>query len=617
MYQHDRDPSYLGTVASVAGSFVSVRLAPSVASGLSIIDGQTYRLGQVGSFVRIPQGYQDLFAIVFEVGADATPNNRYLNSEDTGRWMKIQLVGESTSHVFERGVSQYPNVGDPVHIMTEDSVKKIYDLSEIGYVTIGRLSSAESIPAKLALDPLVSRHSAVVGSTGAGKSTTVASLIRSIISPYQGGTTYTNARILLLDIHGEYSSAFKDVATVFSIDPQHDEEKLQIPYWALNFEDLADILVGQRNEITDLALSEKIVNLKNESQKYLTYSIVDSHSITVDTPLPFSLKRLWYELINDELKTFSDKNQEELTNHTSGDPSMLVPPKYAPHGIGSQAPFKNRNARGIIRQLNTLRTRLLDRRYDFLLRPGSWEPKLSGEVESDLDVLLSAWVGGSKPLTILDLSSVPSIVLEKLIGSILKIVYQCMFWAREKSGGAIDRPLLLVLEEAHRYLYRESEGLASKTVQDIIKEGRKYGVGAMIVSQRPSDVNETILSQCGTFFALRLSNPTDRKLISGTLPDTLTSLLNLLPVLRVGEAIITGEGAKLPMRCQVSAPPKQHSPVTSDPEVSHSWISRRFDEGYSRIVASWRSQDSKIKPNSLDFKLHPMYSQESGNSGEN
>lgn len=445
-----RNPTYLGTVASVTGSSVSVKLASSVSSELSFIDGKTYSIGQVGSFVHIPQGYQDLFAVVSEVGANAAPTEVIPDSEDTGRWMKIQLVGESIGNVFERGVSQYPNVGDPVHITTDNSVKKIYNLSDIGNVTVGRLSSAESIPAKLALDPLVTRHSAVVGSTGAGKSTTVASLIRSIISPYQTGATYSNARILLLDIHGEYSVAFKDIATVFSVDPQQGEKKLQIPYWALNFDDLVDILIGQTSESANVAFGEKIIELKNQSQNYLSSASVDPHSISVDTPLPFSLKRLWYELIDNELKTFYDKKQEELANHTDGDAYSLKSPSYEPPGPGPQAPFKSRLAKGIIRPLTILKARLLDRRYDFLLHPGKWEPDLNGKVDFDLDLLLSSWLGGSKPLTILDLSGIPSAVLEKLVGSILTIVYQCMFWAREKSGGTTDRPLLIVLEEAHR-----------------------------------------------------------------------------------------------------------------------------------------------------------------------
>ena len=181
-------------------------------------------------------------------------------------------------------------------------------------------------------------------------------------------------------------------------------------------------------------------------------------------------------------------------------------------------------------------------------------------------------------------------MLERLIGSILKVVYESLFWSREKSEGGIDRPLLIVMEEAHRYLSSGSDGLASETVQRIAKEGRKYGVGAMVISQRPSEIDETILSQCGTFFALRLANPADRERVRGTLPDGLIGLLDVLPVLRTGEAIIMGEAAKLPMRCRITLPPADRQPQSTDPEVSSQWSLSRKPEGYERVIASWRAQ---------------------------
>ena len=158
-----RDPTFLGAVAYVSGSSVSVHLAQSVASGLSIIEGRAYRIGQVGSFVRIPQGYQDLFGVVSKIGEKAVPTATEESKADTGRWMEIQLVGESIGGVFERGISQYPNVGDSVHVTTESRLARIYGVDDFGHVAIGSLSSAESIPAKLALDELVTRHSAVLG----------------------------------------------------------------------------------------------------------------------------------------------------------------------------------------------------------------------------------------------------------------------------------------------------------------------------------------------------------------------------------------------------------------------------------------------------------------------
>lgn len=584
-----RDPTFLGKIAAVSGSALNVYLAQSVASGLSIIDGQTYRVGQVGSFVRVPQGYQDLFGVVSEVGASAIPD-RVEFSDETGRWMKVELVGEVVGGVFERGVSQYPNIGDSVHLAVEEHIRNIYDIRGRGHVTIGTISSAESISAKIALDELVTRHSAVLGSTGSGKSTTIASLLRAITADSDRGQVYPSARVLMLDIHGEYSEPLADVAQVFSVEPQYGEERLFIPFWALDIDDLLDFLAGGLEGTRETAFTDKIFDLKLESWRHQRFPGVDPVSITVDTPLPFSLKTLWYDLIDFEIATFEGPDRDQSTRQEPGDADSLTPPRYKPHAMGAAGPFLNQHAIGIQRPLNLLRSRLLDRRYDFLLHPGPWEPDLSGATRNDLDELLRGWLGGPNPITILDLSGVPSAVLERLVGSILKIVYESLFWSREKTEGGIERPLLVVMEEAHRYLSETSGALASEIVQRIAKEGRKYGVGAMVISQRPSEVNETILSQCGTFFALRLSNPTDRARVQGTLPDGLVSLLDVLPILRTGEAIVTGEAAKLPMRCRVTLPAKEYRPRSEDPQVSKTWRLQRREESYQRVMVSWRAQ---------------------------
>lgn len=597
-----RDPTFLGAVASVSGSSVSVHLAQSIASGLSIIEGRTYRIGQVGSFVRIPQGYQELYGVVAEVGASAVPVETGFSEKETGRWMQIQLVGEATGGVFERGISQYPNIGDGVHITTESSLARIYGANDFGHIVIGTLSSAESIPAKVSLNELVTRHSAILGSTGSGKSTTIASLLRSICASSEGSDGYASSRILMLDIHGEYSEALADIASVYSVDPRPGEQELCIPYWALNSSDLLDFLTGGIDGVRETAFTDKIFELKMNAHSKHKFAGVEQSSITIDTPLPFSLKQLWYDLIDVEMTTFEGPARDQPAKVNDGDAEQLVAPKYKPHAMGTQGPFLNTQAPGVRRQLNLLRSKLLDRRYDFLLHPGRWEPDASGGVNNDLDSLLEGWLGSVKPITILDLSGVPSAVLELLVGSILKITYDALFWSREKSEGGIERPLLVVMEEAHRYLSSEKNTLALETVQKIAKEGRKYGVGAMVISQRPSEVNETILSQCGTFFALRLSNPADRARVKGVLPDGLVSLLDVLPVLRTGEAIVMGEAAKLPMRCRVTLPLEEHRPKSSDPKVALQWAQNRKPEGYDRVVASWRAQKPRAVVNDPKIK---------------
>lgn len=582
-----KDPTFLGLVTSVSGPTVTVSLAESLASGIALIEGHMYRVAQVGGFVRIPQGYQDLFGIVSEVGASADAN-----SAGGGRWMRVELAGEALGLSFERGLSQLPSINDAVHIVTEADLKRIYGSEGPDQIAIGTLSSSESINVKLSLDALVTRHSAVLGSTGSGKSTTVASLLRSIVRPNQAGGAPA-ARVLLLDLHGEYTHALADFARVYSATPQPGERALYVPYWALQAKDLLDFIAGGPAEKQEIALSDKIQEMKAAVLSTTTFPGLDPQSLTVDSPVPFSLKQCWYDLIDFETRTLNGPQRDQPALETAGNAETLTPPKYTPAALGSAGPFLNQQVRGIRRELNLMRSRLLDHRFDFILHPGPWEPSLNGTVQCDLDKLLDDWLGHEKPVTILDLSGVPSSVLTTLVGSILKIVYEALYWSREKTEGGIHRPLLVVMEEAHRYLSGtkgNSSSPAADVVKRIAKEGRKYGVGAMVVSQRPAEVDETILSQCGTILALRLSNPDDRARVKGALPDNLGGLVDLLPVLRTGEAIVAGEATRLPVRCRVTLPSPEHRPKSSDPKVSEAWAVKRVAEGYDRVVASWRAQ---------------------------
>ncbi|KZK94443.1 MULTISPECIES: ATP-binding protein [unclassified Pseudovibrio] len=306
--------------------------------------------------------------------------------------------GGSFGGVFERGISQYPNIGDAVHLTTEHDLERIYKPAKVGQISIGSLSSAENIPAKISLNELVTRHSAILGSTGSGKSTSVASLLRSIAEGEPYGL-YLNARIVLLDIHGEYSKALFDIARVFSVDPRLGEQQLNIPFWALEFSHLMEFLLGGVNDAQEIPFIEKVLELKTASFDREKYAGIARASITVDTPIPFSLAQLWYDLIDEEVKTVTGQARDEPALEAAGNPNDLTLPRYTPHAIGAKGPYINPRARGVRRQLDTLRSRLLDRRYDFLLHPSGWEPSLAGKTERDLDALLAGWLGTDKPIT--------------------------------------------------------------------------------------------------------------------------------------------------------------------------------------------------------------------------
>jgi uncharacterized protein len=587
-------PTLLGYVGAVTGAAISVRLSPGVASGISIIGGKSYRVGQVGSFVRIPQGYQNLYGIVAEVGASATPAALRDASGIGERWMTIQLVGEIVGSSFERGISQHPNVNDEVHLVTEEDLARIYGSDAEGQVAIGRLANAEGIPVRIDLDKLITRHSAVLGSTGAGKSTAVASLLRSICTNSSGGKGFPSARVLLLDIHGEYARALRSVSAVFRVTPGIGERPLHIPFWALEPSDLLNFLMGKLEDKPLTQILDRIFEYKTKRVENSAILGVDLSSMTIDSPVPFSLKKLWFELLEPEVKTWDDKERSIPALVEAGDANTLKPPRYKLHSTTNTAPYMNTvGLLGIRRPLDQMRSRLLDRQYEFLLHPGPWEPDLDGQTNQDLPDLLAEWLGHRRPVTILDLSGIPSVVLIRLIGAILRIIYEGLFWGRDKSEGGIRRPILIVMEEAHRYLSKETDGSARTMVQRIVKEGRKFGIGAMIVSQRPSEVDDTILSQCGTFVALRLSNDTDRNKVKAALPDSLAGVIDTLPVLRTGEAIVTGEAARLPIRCRIALPPEEFRPNSEDPDVAKNWEMGRIHESYDRLVASWRSQNPR------------------------
>jgi uncharacterized protein len=381
-------PTLLGYVGAVTGAAISVRLSAGVASGISIIGGKSYRVGQVGSFVRIPQGYQSLYGIVAEVGASATPTALRELGDTSERWMTIQLVGEIVGLSFERGISQHPNVHDEVHLVTEEDLARIYGSSDEGQVLIGRLANAERIPVRIDLDKLITRHSAVVGSTGAGKSTAVASLLRSISVSTEA---FPSARVLLLDIHGEYGRALRSVSAVFRVTPGIGEQALYIPFWALDPSDLFSFLMGKLEDKPLTQVLDRIFEYKTKRVERATILGVDVTSMTVDSPIPFSLKKLWFELLEPEIKTWDDKERTVPALVEAGDATALKQPRYKLHTTVNTAPYLNNiGVLGIRRSLDQMRSRLLDRQYEFLFRPGPWEPDLDGQTEKDLPDLLGA-----------------------------------------------------------------------------------------------------------------------------------------------------------------------------------------------------------------------------------
>jgi hypothetical protein len=614
--------TYLGDVQDVTGTTVSISLSKESLTGFVYIDGQGYRVGQIGSFIRIPIGFNDLFGIISQVGASAVPAKQAESQIHGNRWMTIQLIGEGPRNgVFQRGLSQYPTIGDEVHLVSEKELKNIYGQPDKPYfVKLGHISNADSIPALIDVNKLITRHSAIVGTTGSGKSTTVASIVNAL----SDSEKYPSSRIIMLDLHGEYGQSLQEKAHIFKINGDTSsrlkEKKLHIPFWALNFDELCEISFGEFNNEKDKNIvMERVQKYKLDSITKYPRKGASADALSVDSPIPFSIHHLWYELFIEVFGTYykgrGGKPIDNLAyekdakgNELKGSPTEGIPPifKNIVTAAGEEKINYLPGSLNIGKQVLLLGTKLRIPRYEFIFKPNDWMPDVEGKVAQDLDFMLKNWIGSNKPVTILDLSGVPADILQTTIGALLRLLYEALFWARNLSQGGRHRPLLVVMEEAHIYLNDKLEGMASKIVQRIVKEGRKYGIGAMIVSQRPSEINSTILSQCGTFFALRLTNASDRNHITSAISDNLDGLTGMLPILRTGEAIILGEAVKLPMRTTIVAPPKNRRPDSQDPiiydEVSAEesqnpggWgIKMEVEPNYKELVETWRAKNPKI-----------------------
>jgi hypothetical protein len=279
-----------------------------------------------------------------------------------------------------------------------------------------------------------------------------------------------------------------------------------------------------------------------------------------------------------------------------GDPSQLKSDRYPAASPYNQAPYKNQKKRNMERHLDLMRSRLRDGRFSFLFSPGGgYEPNLDGGVENDLDSLVRDWVGHDKPITIFDVSGLPSEVLPTIVGTMLRVVYDMLFWSQDLPIGGRQQPLLVVLDEAHRFVPEDSDTSAHRTLSIIAKEGRKYGIGLMLVTQRPSEIDSGVLSQCGSLIALRITNSADRAKVAAAIPDDLGGLVDQLPSLRTGEGIFLGEVMPIPSRARVRKAKKK--PVGDDPKLPDVWQTPERPDGelYSRALANWRAQSTSAE----------------------
>jgi DNA helicase HerA-like ATPase len=523
----------LGRLVSISGAQVIALLDNSPASddgGVAV---------SVGSLVKMETAHSHVYGMV-------TGQSIPIPSQDGGaeelRISELELVGEvslppaESAGVFTRGITLSPGLGDPVFSADSTDIATVYAQPNEATIAIGNIHLEKNLPAHVGVDNLLGKHFAILGTTGCGKSCTVSLLLHEMIKQHP------NAHVLLLDSHGEYEAAFGDVAE------QITPSDLEIPYWLFSFDEFCAVVFGRETDdlVTEVALLRDLIQ---KSKLRFLGEQGEEYPITVDTPVPYKMG---------DLNRLLDETMGKLENRNELAPYLRI---------------RNR--------LNTLAN---DRRYSFIF-PSSLV------VRDNMATLLSRMFRipvNEKPISILNLTGVPSEILNVVISVICRLTFDFGQWSEPQM------PILLVCEEAHRYAPNNSVSEfepAKEALSRLAKEGRKYGISLGVVSQRPSELAVGVLSQCSTVFAMRMTSQKDQDFIQAAISDSAVGLIESLPSLGNAEAIAVGEGVPVPMRLSFKSLPENQRPKSATAQFAKSWSGEAGTiEGLQDTIERWRSQ---------------------------
>lgn len=571
-------------------------------------EGQRRRVGQIGTYVVLPVEDVKLIGYVTGVRREDAPDPDL----PTRKIMNVQLLGSLREDWFDRGVDNYPTIGDEVFFAAREDFETIFG-------TMEQLATSEEYPrsfriGKFAMNTdfdvqvlgkeFFSKHICVVGNSGSGKSCTTAKIMQEI-------TELDYAQIIMFDLHGEYAGAFSDEDGSIDANVTYlGEQDLILPYWLLRYEELEAMLVDNANPryVTNQVafLKTALQELKEETAEQLGLTA----EFSLDTPIYWSLDRLklYAENMNEARYVL---NSEQLALSKLALRSM-APEEQHKLITTQRVAFNKGAAEGEVPHpqyfgqlqgmLTRLDTRLNDRRYDFMLRPikhakqsryfrdalkfTSSPAELSQAMSYLIRLLTGQWETRSN-LTIVDMSGIPNEIVDIVVAVLTRTLFEYNFWCPLEQR----HPMLLVYEEAHNYISRhlDQRSFARQIVERVAKEGRKYGVSAMVVSQRPSELSETVVSQCNSMVVMRLNNPEDQDYIHKVVSDQFGSQMAMLPVLRPGEGFVIGDAVLMPMRTLVELPTR--TPRSADVDFFKHWTLGTPSGDIEEILQHWWRQD--------------------------
>lgn len=550
----------IGKVIEVDGTRIIAELDPSISDLSRVFAGEAYPIGQFGSIVRVHFGKKIIYALVSRlrmknefdaergITAVAGPDERIIEADlfGEGEWTNDAGKGEWKLD-FQRGVATYPLPQQTVYMTPKAELRSLYRHGSGSAIEIGEHVGSGGAPCCAQLNELIGKHTAVIGSTGSGKSAAVAAILHGIID---FGKTTSNApwnpRIIILDPHDEYSSAFPNHSKLCT-----DDGSLSLPYWLLSFQETLNLILGKTEYVATSQSNIIKAALLRSRVSGANVIGIESNRITVDSPVPYSLNEF-----------------RQIVDTGTGKPT-------AP---SAQSPWLS-----VLEKLDILRA---DRRLDFLMR--DWVPNNVDPIPAALAQL----VGGAAQPRVVDLSGIPNEVAGICSAVMARTLFSVKVWQTQEERE--HDPVLLVCEEAHRYVPNRGEAqyeAAQEAIRRIAKEGRKYGVGLMLVSQRPSDVEDTVLSQCNSWLVLRITNESDREHVRSILPDAMTGLTKMLSGLRRREAIFLGQAAVLPSRIMIRKLDEEALPRSKDIEFDKGWTHEPLGElELGEVANRWRYQ---------------------------
>ncbi|MCL6714192.1 ATP-binding protein [Pseudomonas sp. R2.Fl] len=598
----------VGHIVEVSGTTIRIELDGDVTELTRSHAGRVYPIGQMGSIVKVHFGRNLVFGFVTLLrmrSEELIEQGKVIPPEADQRIMEVELFAEGTwqSHTgslkFKRGVSTFPLPRQGVYLLTLEEATSLYKAAEgqrddggsNPLVKFGTYVGAEGTACRANIDRMFSMHCAVLGSTGSGKSGAVAAILHGVLDHHPGEDSDCRPRIVVIDPHGEYSSAFNNRAVLYrAYDPINAGEAngvpIELPYWLMSSDEFRMLVIGKTEQ--------EATSQNNVIYKALTHARMVAAGLVDPAPATFTppvndgqepdVPRPSQGVTQAQLDGFdSDKPRpfslDEFFNHIRYRQAIKA------NGEALAATEFNTKFKSVLDKFGVLRR---DPRIQFMMK--NWTP-----TSASLSTILGQFVGQAanpvSDLRIIDISGLPNEVAGPLTASLARLLFRYKVY--QTPAERQRDPVLLVCEEAHRYVPDRGEAeyaAAQGAVRRIAREGRKYGLGLMLVSQRPADVESTVIAQCGTWLVLRLTNQADQQHVARFLPDGLSGMTKSLPNLGQQEAIFVGEGSALPARVRVSDLPEDKLPRSRNAKFAEGWTLERLSDVELHVIATRMTQ---------------------------